>query len=226
MFLENNKQAVCMQLESQRRSNSERSAEMRARLITTARQLFVAKGYAGTSTPAIVAEAGVTRGALYHHFSDKQAIFQAVIEAVAEAVAKVIEAADAPEMSALDQLLAGAESHLHAMREEGRFRLLLLEGPAVLGRETMAQIEALHGDGSLRKGLEAAISAGALPQLPLDVLTSLLSAIFERAAMDISAGTAIDDVLLVIQTILRGLGNSDLSSIAESNLNLHGSSQR
>ena len=101
-----------MQLKASRRSNAERSADMRARLVETARRLFVAVGYAATSTPAIVEAAGVTRGALYHHFPDKQAIFRAVVEAESAAVAAAIEAADTPTMSALDRLLAGAEAYI------------------------------------------------------------------------------------------------------------------
>ena len=178
---------------------------MRMRLITTARRLFVADGYTGTSTPAIVAAAGVTRGALYHHFPDKQAIFRAVVEAEAEAVAVAIEASDAPDTSALRRLLAGAEAYVRAMRHDGRVRILLIEGPAVLGREAMRQIEARHGDGSLKLGLQEAMAEGALPPSPIDALTSLLSAMFERAAMDVANGMSSADALAVVEQILSGL---------------------
>lgn len=198
-----------MQEETPRRSNPERRAETRARLIMTARRLFVAEGYASTSTPTIVAEAGVTRGALYHHFPDKQAIFRAVVEAESEAVAEAIEASDAPDKSALRRLLAGAEAYILAMREDGRVRLLLIEGPAVLGHEAMGQIEARHGDGSLKIGLQEAMAEGALPRLPIAALTSLLSAMFERSAMDVAEGMSSADVLVVIEQIFRGLANSE-----------------
>lgn len=199
-------------MKSQRRSNPERSAEMRARLSATARRLFVAAGYAATSTPSIVAEAGVTRGALYHHFPDKQAIFRAVVEAESEAVAYAINASDGPDMSALERLLAGAEAYIRAMREDGRVRLLLIEGPAVLGRNEMHQIEARHGDASLKIGLQEAMTEGALPRLPIDALASQLSAMFERAAMDVAEGMASEDVFVVIEQILRGLANSNKSA--------------
>ncbi len=84
-----------MQASSDRRSNLQRTAEMRGRLIAAARSLFVERGYAATGTPEIVSAAGVTRGALYHHFEDKQALFRAVVEAEAAAVAAAIEAAAA-----------------------------------------------------------------------------------------------------------------------------------
>ncbi|MGJ5181493.1 TetR/AcrR family transcriptional regulator [Bradyrhizobium oligotrophicum] len=194
-----------MQVKSARRSNPERTAEMRARLVATARRLFVAHGYAATSTPAIVEAAGVTRGALYHHFEDKQAIFRAVIEAESAAVAAAIEAGDTPQRSARKRLLAGAKAYVLAMQADGRTRLLLIEGPAVLGRDAIRAIEARNGDASLKTGLREAIAEGALPRLPLDALASLLSAMFERAATDVSEGMATADVLKVIERILRGL---------------------
>jgi AcrR family transcriptional regulator len=194
-----------MQQPTSRRSNPERSAEMRANLIATARRLFAAQGYAATSTPAIVEQAGVTRGALYHHYPDKQAIFRGVIEAESAAVSEAIEAADAPAMTALERLLAGADAYVRAMQADGRTRLLLVDGPAVLGRLAMRQIEGQHGDASLKIGLEEAMTEGALQRLPISPLASLLSAMFERAALDVADGTAPTDVLEVLKRVLFGL---------------------
>lgn len=178
---------------------------MRARLLEAARQLFVSQGFAATSTPAIVEAAGVTRGALYHHFKDKEAIFRAVVEAEAEAVSQAIDAADMPDTSPLDQLLAGANAYIQAMRNEGRVRLLLLEGPTVLGRDVMREIEDRHGDANLRTGLDAALTAAGRGDLDLESLCSLLSAMFERAAMDIDFGRPTGPVLTAIEAVLRGV---------------------
>ena len=76
----------------ERRSNSNRSQETCSALLGVARRLFIEKGYAATGTPEVVEQAGVTRGALYHHFKDKQALFQAVAEAEAAQIAREIAA--------------------------------------------------------------------------------------------------------------------------------------
>lgn len=194
-----------MQERNPRRSNRDRSDAMRAALLAAARSLFVEKGYAETGTPEIVAAAGVTRGALYHHFADKQALFRAVVEAEAEAVAARVEA-DAPQgMEPLAALAAGGDAYLEAMREPGRTRLLLLDGPAVLGRAAMDAVDARHGNRTLREGLGAAIAAGALRPLPLDALTTLLGAVFDRAALAVDAGAPPEEQRTVIRAILDGL---------------------
>lgn len=194
-----------MQIDSARRSNPERSAEMRARLIAAARALFVAEGYAATSTPALVSKAGVTRGALYHHFPDKRAVFRAVVEAESAAVADAIDTAEGSNMSAMERLLAGAKAYVQAMQVAGRVRLILIDGPAVLGQEDMQQIEGRHGDASLKIGLQDAMSQGPLPSMPLDTLSSLLSAMFERAAIEVAEGRDPAEVLVVLEQILQGL---------------------
>ncbi|WP_218013947.1 TetR/AcrR family transcriptional regulator [Rubellimicrobium rubrum] len=181
---------------------------MRDRLLAAARPLFVAHGFAGTSTPAIVAAAGVTRGALYHHFEDKAALLRAILEREAQAIAVAIEEVDQPEMTPVQRLLAGAEAYLAAMSVEGRADLLLVQGPAVLGSEEVRRIEAGHGEASLRAGLEEAVAAGALPDLPIEALASILSAMFERAALDVEAGAKAVDLLATLRAVLVGLFHS------------------
>lgn len=187
---------------STRRSNEERTRTTQAALVSAARALFVEKGYAATSTPRIATAARVTRGALYHHFADKQALFRAVVEAEAEAVAREIETAapaeeDTP-AAARRQLAAGATAYLDAMAVPGRTRLLLVDAPAVLGAAAADDLDARHARRTLREGLQAAMRADApgagvrgadVPGADgpgareLDALTLLLSAAFDRAAL-------------------------------------------
>ena len=186
------------------RSNRERTEATRLALIVAARRLFVEKGYAETATPDIVAEAGVTRGALYHHFEDKRALFRAVLEREAEAVAADIEAASLPSGSPPEALLAGASAYFDAMAEPGRTRLLLLEAPAVIGFEGAGAIDKENAEGTLRRGLADLLGpdSGAAR---LQALTDLLSAAFDRAAIAIEAGAERAAYEAAIADLLDGL---------------------
>ena len=197
-----------MQQESGRRSNRDRTEATRADLIRAARKLFTEKSYAETGTPEIVAEAGVTRGALYHHFADKQALFAAVVEQEAASVAAEIDHASPPSLSARDALIAGSDAYLEAMRASGRTRLLLLDGPAVLGRAAMDAIDNRHGNRSLREGLVAAMRAQAMTRLPAEALTALLAAAFDRAALAIEAGGSAEDYRAVLTSLIDGLARA------------------
>jgi AcrR family transcriptional regulator len=190
---------------SPRRSNRDRTETTRGALIAAARKLFTDKSYAETATPEIVGAAGVTRGALYHHFEDKQALFRAVVEREAQAVAAEIERAAPAWLKPLEALIAGSDAYLEAMRAPGRTRLLLLDGPAVLGRAAMDEIDGRHGSRTLREGLIAAMRAGAIAKLPPDALTSLLGAAFDRAALAIDGGAPAKDHRKVLMALLEGL---------------------
>lgn len=194
-----------MQQESARRSNRDRTQATRADLIAAARKLFTEKSYAETGTPEIVAAAGVTRGALYHHFADKQALFAAVVEQEAAVVADEIERASPPSLFARDALIAGSDAYLVAMRAPGRTRLLLLDGPAVLGRAAMDAIDNRHGNRSLREGLVAAMRAQTMTKLPVEALTALLASAFDRAALAIEAGESAEDYRTVLMALIDGL---------------------
>ncbi|MFI2567871.1 helix-turn-helix domain-containing protein [Cellulosimicrobium funkei] len=202
-------------MQERRRTNAERTHATRAALVAAARDLFVRAGYAATSTPQIAAAAHVTRGALYHHYADKQDLFRAVAEAEAEAVAREIEERTAADPGtatparphARAMLVEGARAYLDAMGEPGRTRLLLVDAPAVLGPAEADALDARHARRTLREGLGAALGAkpgggsasnGSVScddvardladEERLDALTLLLSAAFDRAALALDAG--------------------------------------
>ncbi|AKJ30852.1 TetR family transcriptional regulator [Caldimonas brevitalea] len=153
--------------------------------------MFVSRGYGGTSTPEICGAAGITRGALYHHFDDKRDLFRAVLMREARAVSAAIEGAAPAQATPRQALLAGSLAYLDAMTVAGRTRLLLIEGPAVLGAAEVMAIDASHAAGTLREGLAAAL--GAEP-VAIDALAKLLSAAFDRAALEIDAGSGAQEV--------------------------------
>lgn len=169
------------------RNTKEGTEATRLALIAAARQLFVERGYAETATPDIVSAAGVTRGALYHHFADKRALFRAVVQHEAAAVAAEIDTFSSPAATPRDALLSGAAAYFSAMAVEGRARLMLLEAPAVLGVEGVAEIERGNAEGRLLEGVSDYLGATA-PDDEKRALTNLISVAFDRAVLEIERG--------------------------------------
>ncbi|MEW8507242.1 MAG: helix-turn-helix domain-containing protein [Candidatus Thiodiazotropha sp.] len=168
------------------RTQEERRAETRARLLDAARALFVEHGFAETGTPQLVHRAGVTRGALYHHFEDKRDLFYALARRESQSVADTIVAKTKDINDPDDGLLVGTQAYFDAMAVPGRAHLLLAEAPAVLGYGIAKELTYLQGGDALRQGLSEAI-----PDLDPVVLASLfdvLSAAFDRAALAIAEG--------------------------------------
>lgn len=195
-----------MQVKNARRSNEERTRATRTALVAAARRLFVDRGYAETATPDIVQAAQVTRGALYHHFTDKQDLFRAVVLEEFAAVADEINARSSAAPTARAALISGGVAYVEAMQAPGRVRIMLLDGPAVLGRAEIDRIDAETSKGSLRIGLEDAVGRGEIAPLPIAALTSLLSAMFDRAALDVSQGADAKDHMAVFEAVFTSLG--------------------
>lgn len=169
-------------------TKAEQAGATRAALLATARRLFAERGYAGTSTEALVREAGVTRGALYYHWTDKRALFEAVFEdiereLVEDLVAQLADAGDDP----VDLLRRGVEVFLDACLAPAVQRIVLLEAPAVLGWERYREIEQAYGLGVTRAALEAAMDAGALRRQPVEPLAHVLFGGLVEAALSMAA---------------------------------------
>lgn len=175
------------------RSNRDRTEATRHALLDAARALFASKGYGDTSTPEVSSAAGTTRGALYHHFEDKRDLFRHVLLRETEAVTADIRAAAPAALAPREALIAGSRAYLTAMTAPGRTRLLLIEGPAVLGMAEIMAIDASNAVATLREGLAAA-HVGAGTGVSVNALCGLLSAAFDRAALDIDGGANADEV--------------------------------
>ncbi len=168
-----------------RRTQAERSEATRGALIAAARPLFAERGYAAVGTEEIVRAAGVTRGALYHHFGGKRDLFEAVYEQIeselAERIAAGALAANAG--SPLEAMRAGADMFLQACTEPEAQRIVLLDGPSVLDWDRWREIAAKHGLGLIEASLEAAIEAGAIAPQPVRPLAHVLMGALDEAAM-------------------------------------------
>jgi len=146
---------------------AQRGEATRARLVAVARELFARDGYVTTGTEAILAAAGVTRGALYHHFADKQALFAAVCEALHAEGETVIETGADAAPSAFQGLIDGCLAFLDFMVRPEVRRILILEAPGVLGWEQWNEMDRRHGFGLLIEGVRAAVDEGSLAGDPL-----------------------------------------------------------
>jgi AcrR family transcriptional regulator len=168
-----------------KRTQAERSEATRAALIEAARALFAERGYAAVGTEEIVRAAGVTRGALYHHFEGKRELFEAVYERIESELAQRIatralgDGATAP----LEAMRAGAEMFLQVSTEPEAQRIVLLDGPSVLGWDRWREIAAAHGLGLIEATLQAAVDAGAIAEQPVRPLAHVLMGALDEAAM-------------------------------------------
>jgi AcrR family transcriptional regulator len=186
-------------------SNKDRTERTIASLKEAMRALVLEKGYNQAATPEIVRKAGVTRGALYHHFADKKELFHAVVEDECKAVAGAIERQSGEAENALQGLKMGSDAFIIAMAEQGRTHIILVEAPSVLGRDVLTAIEGRYARGMLGEGLEAAMEDGGLERLPVAIMTELLSAMFDNAALQIESGASRDEVLAAVHQLIDGL---------------------
>ena len=158
-----------------------------ARVLEVATQLFARDGYAHVGLEAVAAEAGVTRGAVYHHYAGKQALFRAVLDrlqrGVAEAVARAAEAADDP-WSGLE---AGCRAFLTTSSGAASRRVLLVDAPAVLGWAEWRAQDAAHSGRLLEEALDELAAAGAIGGHPVAATAALLSGAMNEAALWIAA---------------------------------------
>jgi AcrR family transcriptional regulator len=171
--------------ETGRRTQAERTEATQAALIAAARPLFAQRGYAGVGTEEIARAAGVTRGALYHHFDGKRELFAAVYEQIEIELAVRIAsgALQADATSPLAAMKAGAEMFLLASTEPETQQIVLLDGPSVLGWDRWREIATEHGLGLIEATLQAAVEAGEIDSQPVKPLAHVLMGALDEAAM-------------------------------------------
>jgi AcrR family transcriptional regulator len=197
-----------------RRTQAERTEATREALISAARQLFTERGYEDVGTEEIVRAAGVTRGALYHHFGDKASLLEAVygrIEAEStERVARVVLGSELH--SPLDAMKAGIEAFLEECAKPELRQIALHDAPAVLGWERWREIGAANGLGLIEASLGAAIEAGEIRPLPVKPTAHLLMGALDEAAMVLARDErpeARAEVTEVLVTLLEGFAVRD-----------------
>ena len=143
----------------------------RERLVSEAAGLFARQGYEGTSIEAVLRASGASRGALYHHFIDKKALFEAALRHVhADAVQTTIAAAR-ESADGVEALKAGCVAWIRLARDPDVRRIVLIDAPSVVGWERWRQIDAAHSFGIVKAGLTAAAKRDALEAVGVRVAT-------------------------------------------------------
>lgn len=171
---------------TERRTQAERRASTRAALIAAGRRLFARDGYEAVSSEALVAEAGVTRGALYHHFDGKRGLFAVVFEEVESELVGRFDFAGLADGDPLAVLLASVDQFLELSMGAQVQRIALIDGPAVLGWEAWHEIEARYGLGLVEAGLRAAMEAKQIRRLPVEELAVMLLGAMTEGALQLA----------------------------------------
>ena len=166
-------------------TQAERTEATRGRLITTARRLFAENGFAATSTEEILSEAAVSRGALYHHFPSKTDLFQATFEQVEdELTAHVMEtAASSGETDPMRLLELGFDAFLDQCVNPEVQRIVMLDGPNVLGWDLWHELDERYAFGTVKAALTVAADTGRIAPSAVEPLSHLLLGAIMQAGM-------------------------------------------
>jgi AcrR family transcriptional regulator len=174
---------------------AEQGQATRDQLLSAATRLFAEHGYDGTAIEAVLQEAGVSRGALYHHFANKEALFEAVLEAVEHDIAQAVLAAAGSAADPVDGLRAGAFAWLDFARDPVVQQIALIDAPSVVGWERWREIDEGHGFGLLKAALQGAAAEGRVRAESVDVLAHMLLAALVEVAMVIARAEDADAAL-------------------------------
>ncbi len=164
-------------------TKQDQSAATTALLLERARELFIEQGYAGAGLEELASRAGVTRGAIYHHFGSKQGLFEAVLAAAHAEIAVAIESAATQHVDPWDQLVAGCHTFITAASAPSVRRIVLIDGPAVLGWQRWREIDAEHSGQLLEEVLADLASAGIIDPVHTGAMGAMLSGAMNEAAL-------------------------------------------
>lgn len=187
--------------------NKDDTYETIVTLLAVARKHFTEHGYAESSMEEVAAEAKLTRGALYHHFGSKKGLFQAVLESVQTEIGQRVETEAAQSDDEWEQLILGCRAFVAAAVEPRMRRILLIDGPAVMGWEAWRRMDEENSMRHLREQLEIMQRKGYLKPVPLDALTHFLSGALNESALWIAqspdVGQSLEETMTVISLFLK-----------------------
>ena len=198
-----------------RKSKAETTETIR-KLIDIARNHFNANGYADAALESIVHEANLTRGAVYHHFRSKKELFRIVLEDVQREVAEKVELEASTSEDVWQQLYLGCRAFIMAAVEEQTRRIMLIDGPAILGWDVWREMDKNHSMRLLREQLRSMQSLGYFPMAPLDPLTHFISGGLNEIALwlanESSRPNARDETMKVLTVFMEGFKQNTIHS--------------
>jgi AcrR family transcriptional regulator len=183
------------------------SESTRAELVAVARRLFAERGYADTPTEELVREAGMTRGALYHHFKDKRALFEAVFEDVEQSLMAKIAASVDHAADAWTRLLKSCSVFLDTCLDRDVQQIVLIDGPSVLDWDRWREIEERYALGAIEAMLQASIDGGFLAPQPVAPLAHLVLAAVNEAGLVIARSSDVKAARKEVGASFEGLLN-------------------
>jgi AcrR family transcriptional regulator len=180
--------SVKMEPSSPMNRRADQGQHTRARLVEVSTRLFAERGYDGTSIEAVLAETGVSRGSLYHHFRGKEALFEAVLDAVevriaGETLTALVETGPG---DALATLRTGCLAWVRLAGDPVVQRIVLIDAPSVLGWERWREIEEQNALGTLKTVIQAASDEGRLPANLVDPFAHMVLATMNELALFIA----------------------------------------
>jgi AcrR family transcriptional regulator len=164
----------------------EQGQATRLHIVATATRLFAQVGYEGTSIEAVLAELGMSRGALYHHFDSKEALFAAVLEATEAEVAEALVRASRGIADPVEALRAGCKAWLDLAGQPQIRQIVLIDGPSAVGWKAWREIEERYSLGLMKAPLRKMAAAGRVPKDLVDVLAHMLLAAINEVALTIA----------------------------------------
>jgi AcrR family transcriptional regulator len=162
---------------------AERRAATTEAILKAGRRLFGERGFAATTMDDIAEAARVAKGAVYHHFATKEAVFEAVFDQVSRDLVLEIDRAARTERDVLAAMVAGTQHYFAACAKGPTGQIILRDGPAVLGWERWRDIDAQHFGGKIPRALAAAMDAGLIARQPVEPLARLLLGAVTEAAV-------------------------------------------
>ncbi|MDT8914421.1 TetR/AcrR family transcriptional regulator [Amycolatopsis sp. PS_44_ISF1] len=178
------------------------SESTRSALVDSAVELFTKRGYAGTSLDEVAKRARVTKGALYHHFSGKQALFEAAFEAVESLVYDRLEKIVTGPGTPWERSLGGLKEFIRSCLDPAYQRIAIHEAPVVMGWERWREAEEQCSFGLVRSGLQSLVDAGEVEPVPVDLTARLLFGALSSAATEIAGAADPKKVSAEIQDVI------------------------